>query len=290
MLKILGRLIGEDIELTWLPGEGVWPVRMDTAQIDQLLVNLCVNARDSIAGIGRITIETGNKNCDAGFCDEHPGCIPGKYVLITVSDDGCGMEKETVKKIFEPFFTTKGVGRGTGLGLATVYGIVKQNDGYIWVDTEPGQGTTFKIYLPRYQGKEKRARAEGLVEPAVRGNETVLMVEDEPAILDLGRQILEMQGYRMLIAGTPGEAIRMAIEHVGEIHLLLTDVIMPEMNGRELAEKLLSLYPGLKCLFMSGYTADVIAHHGVLDEGVQFIQKPFSLDALAAKVRATLDR
>lgn len=290
MLKMLSRLIGEDIDLVWLPGEGVWPVRMDAAQIDQILVNLCVNARDSIAGIGRVSIETDNRNCDAAFCDRHTGCIPGEYVLFTVSDDGCGMDKETTGKIFEPFFTTKGVGQGTGLGLATVYGIVKQNDGFIDVYSEPGHGTSFKIYLPRYQGKEKQARADGSPEPAGRGHETVLMVEDEPAILDLGKQILEMQGYRVLTAGTPGEAIRMAIEHVGEIHLLLTDVIMPEMNGRELAKKLLSLYPGLKRLFMSGYTADVIAHHGVLDEGVQFIQKPFSLDALADKVRETLDQ
>ena len=290
MLKMLSRLIGEDIDLAWLPGEGVWPVRMDSAQIDQILVNLCVNARDSITGIGRVSIETDNKICDAAFCDRHTGCTPGEYVLLTVRDDGCGMDNETVKMIFEPFFTTKGVGQGTGLGLATVYGIVKQNDGFIDVDSEPGHGTSFKIYLPRYQGKEKKAQTEGPMELAERGKETVLMVEDEPAILDLGKQILEMQGYRVLIAGTPGEAIRMAIEHVGEIHLLLTDVIMPEMNGRELAKKLLSLYPGLKRLFMSGYTADVIAHHGVLDEGVQFIQKPFSFDALAAKVRETLDQ
>jgi PAS domain S-box-containing protein len=290
MLKMLSRLIGEDIDLAWLPGEGVWPVRMDTAQIDQILVNLCVNARDSIAGIGRVSIETGNKNCDAAFCERHTGCIPGEYVLFTVRDDGCGMDKETVRMVFEPFFTTKGVGQGTGLGLATVYGIVKQNDGFIDVDSEPGRGTSFKIYLPRYQGKEVKAPVEGPLELAGRGKETVLMVEDEPAILELGKQILEMQGYRVLIAGTPGEAIRMAIEHTGEIHLLLTDVIMPEMDGRELAKKLLTLYPGLKRLFMSGYTADVIVHHGVLAEGVQFIQKPFSLDALTTKVRETLDQ
>lgn len=290
MLKMLSRLIGEDIDLAWLPGEELWPVRMDAGQIDQILVNLCVNARDSISSIGRITIETCNNYCDAGFCDMHAGCIPGDYVLLTVSDDGCGMDKETSAKIFEPFFTTKGVGQGTGLGLATVYGIVKQNDGYIDVNTEPGQGTSFKIYLPRHKGKEKNSLTEGPMELAGSGNETVLMVEDEPAILDLGKQILEMLGYRVLTAGTPGEAIRIAISQVGEIHLLLTDVIMPEMNGRDLAKKLLSLYPGLKRLFMSGYTADVIAHHGVLEEGVQFIQKPFSIDTLAAKVREALDQ
>ena len=290
MLKMLRRLIGEEFDLAWLPNERVWPVKMDPAQIDQILANLCVNARDAIAGVGRISIETANKTCDAAFCAGHRGFVPGEYVLLTVSDDGCGMDKETLTKIFEPFFTTKGVGQGTGLGLAMVYGVVKQNAGFIDVYSEPGHGTSFKIYLPRYLGKEEQAWSTGSMEPAGRGQETVLLVEDEPAILDLGKQLLELQGYRVLAAGTPGEAIRLAGEHIGEIHLLMTDVVMPEMNGRELARKLLSLYPGLKRLFMSGYTADVIAHHGVLDEGVHFIQKPFSLDALAAKVREALDR
>jgi CheY-like chemotaxis protein len=288
MLKMLRRLIGEDIDLAWLP-DGVWQVKMDPAQIDQILANLCVNARDAVADVGRITIETGDVTFETDFCIGHRGFVPGEYVLLTVSDDGCGMDKETLKKIFEPFFTTKGVGQGTGLGLAMVYGIVKQNAGFIDVYSEPGHGTSFKIYLPRYLGKEEQARTAGPKEPAGRGQETVLMVEDEPLILDLGKEMLEMQGYRVLSAGTPGEAIRLAGEHNGEIHLLMTDVVMPEMNGRELARKLLALYPGLKCLFMSGYTADVIAPHGVLDEGVHFIQKPFSLDNLAAKVRETLD-
>lgn len=289
MFKLLRRLIGENIDLAWLPGEALWQVRMDSIQIDQILANLCVNARDAITGVGRITIETENLTVDASFGTGLKGFIPGEYVLLTVSDDGCGMDKENLQRIFEPFFTTKEVGQGTGLGLSTVYGIVKQNNGYIDVYSEPDHGTSFKIYLPRYLGKEELALAAGPKEPAIRGQETVLMVEDEPAILNLGKQLLEMLGYRVLAAGTPGEAIRLAEEHSGEIHLLLTDVIMPELNGRELAKKLLSLYPGLKRLFMSGYTADVIAHHGVLDEGVHFIQKPFSLDALAAKVREALD-
>jgi len=289
MLKMLRRLIGEGIELVWLPAKVLWPVRMDPSQIDQILANLCVNARDAVSGAGRITIETVNKTFDTAFCSGHKGFVPGEYVLLTVSDNGCGMDKEILSKIFEPFFTTKGVGEGTGLGLAMVYGIVKQNAGFIDVYSEPDQGTSFKIYLPRHLGKEEQALTSGPMEPAERGHETVLMVEDEPAILDLGRQLLEMQGYRVLAASTPGEAIQLAEEHTGEIHLLLTDVIMPEMNGRELAKKLLSLYPGLKRLFMSGYTSDVIAHHGVLDEVVHFIQKPFSLDALAAKVRDALD-
>jgi PAS domain S-box-containing protein len=290
MLKMLRRLIGEEINLLWQPDEEVWPVKMDPSQMDQILVNLCVNARDAIAGIGMIGIETRNVTVDPDSRTKQIGLIPGEYVLLTVSDDGCGMDKEISNKIFEPFFTTKEEGQGTGLGLATVYGIVKQNGGFIDVDSEPGQGTSFKIYLPRYVGKEEQARAAGPKAPARRGEETVLLVEDEPAILELAKEILEMQGYHVLTADTPGKAIRIAVEHVGEIHLLITDVVMPEMNGRDLTRKLLSLYPSLKRLFMSGYTADVIAHHGVLDEGVQFIQKPFSLDALAAKAREVLDK
>ena len=289
MLKMLRRLIGEGTELFWRPEEVLWPVRMDPTQINQILANVCVNARDAVADVGRITIETGNVTFDKIFCSAHRGFMPGEYVRLSVSDDGCGMDQETLKNIFEPFFTTKGVGQGTGLGLATVYGIVKQNAGFIDVYSEPGLGTSFKIYLPRYLGTEGIARTAEPLEPAERGRETVLLVEDEQAILDLGKELLEMQGYRVLAAGTPGEALRLAEEHSGEIHLLLTDVVMPEMNGRELARRLLSLYPGLKRLFMSGYTADIIAHHGVLDEGVQFIQKPFSLDALTAKVREALD-
>lgn len=289
MLKILARLIGENIDLAWIPAESVWPVKMDPAQIDQILANLCINARDAIVGNGRISIETRNQMIDATFAARHTGLVAGDYVLLTVSDDGYGMEKETIRNIFEPFFTTKEVGKGTGLGLATVYGIVKQNDGFIDVYSEAGQGTTFKIYLPRYrQGGEESPATERL-EPAERGQETILLVEDEPGILALGKELLETQGYNVLAAATPGEAIHLATEHRGEIDLLLTDVIMPEMNGRELAGKLLSFYPGLKRLFMSGYTADIIAHHGVLDEGVHFIQKPFSFANLAAKVREALD-
>ncbi len=289
MLKMLRRLIGEEIDLVWRPGKALWLVQMDPAQIDQLLANLCINARDAIVGGGRITIETGNKIFDADFCSGHKGYIPGNYVMLTVTDDGSGMDRETRQHIFEPFFTTKGVGQGTGLGLAMAYGIVKQNGGFIDVYSEPDQGTSFKIYLPRCSGQEEPAETAGPLKPVGRGQETVLLVEDEPAILDLGKQLLEIQGYRVLPAATPGKAIRLAEEHCGEIHLLLTDVIMPEMNGRELSRKLLFLYPGLKCLFMSGYTADIIAHHGVLEEGVHFLQKPFSLDALAAKVREALD-
>jgi CheY-like chemotaxis protein len=289
MLKMLRRLIGEDIDLAWLPGAGVCPVKVDPFQIDQILANLCVNARDAIAGVGKVTIETGNVAFDEAYCAEHPGFAPGEYVVLTVSDDGGGMDKETLDKLFEPFFTTKEMGRGIGLGLATIYGIVKQNNGFINVYSEPGQGATFKIYLPRHAAKVEGKRREGLAAPEVRGSETILLVEDEPAMLRTTTLILERQGYTVLAASTPGEAIRLAREHAGEMHLLMTDVVMPEMNGRDLAKHLLSLYPHLRRLFMSGYPADVIARHGVLDPGVHFIQKPFSKRDLAAKVRETLD-
>lgn len=288
MLKMLFRLIGEDIHLSWQPGEDVWPVKMDPSQIDQILVNLCVNARDAISGVGKMTIETGNRILDESYGATHAGFIPGEYVQISVSDNGCGIDKETMPHIFEPFFTTKGVNKGTGLGLATVYGAVKQNNGYINAYSEPGQGTTFTIHLPRHVGKNEQLREKGSTEAPMRGQETILLVEDEPAILEVTTMILEMQGYTVLTASTPGEAIALARKHAGEIHLLLTDVVMPEMNGRDLARNLLSLYPDIKRLFMSGYTANVIAHHGVLDEGVHFIQKPFSTKDLAAKIRDAL--
>ncbi len=291
MLKMLGRLIGEDITLDWLPGAALWAVRMDPSQIDQVLANLCVNARDAItAAGGRITIETGNVAFDETDCLRHADCVPGEYVLLAVSDNGCGMDKETQERLFEPFFTTKGVGQGTGLGLATVYGIVKQNKGMINVYSERGKGTTFKLYWPRHTGRtEPRPQAESQGTPLARGQETILMVEDEPAILAMARAMIERLGYRVIAASTPGEALRLAQEHAGQIHLLMTDVIMPEMNGRELAKRLLSLYPDLKRLFMSGYTANVIAHHGVLDEGVQFLQKPFTLKDLSTKIRQALE-
>ncbi|MFZ4440901.1 MAG: PAS domain S-box protein, partial [Syntrophales bacterium] len=290
MLKMLQRLIGEDISLAWLPCANLWPVKVDPSQLDQLLANLCLNARDAIAGVGKLTIETGNICFNEAYCTDHADFVPGEYVLLAVSDNGCGMDKETIDKIFEPFFTTKGMGKGTGLGLATVYGIVKQNNGFINVYSEPAQGTSFKIYLPRHVGKTERLRSEVTPEPLRRGQETILLVEDEPVFLELSKLLLETQGYQVLPAGTPSEAIRLAGENAGEIHLLMTDVVMPEMNGRDLAKNLLALYPHLKCLFTSGYTANVIAHHGVLDENVHFIQKPFSRRDLAAKVREVLDQ
>ncbi|RJP85570.1 MAG: PAS domain S-box protein [Desulfobacteraceae bacterium] len=289
MLKMLRRLIGEGIDLAWQPRAGVWQIKMDPTQIDQILANLCINARDAIADMGKITIETQNIVFDEDYCALHVDVVPGEYVLLAVSDDGGGMDKETLEKLFEPFYTTKEMGKGTGLGLATVYGIVKQNNGFINVYSEPGQGTTFKIYLPRYQGKAGQEKEKFQADPVAGGHETILLVEDEPAILKMTTTMLERMGYSVLAANTPGEAIRLAEAHPGEISLLMTDVVMPEMNGRDLAKNLLSFYPHLKRLFMSGYTANVIAHHGVLDEGMNFIQKPFSMKDLAAILRGVLD-
>jgi CheY-like chemotaxis protein len=282
---MLRRLIGENIDLIWMPGSGLWQINMDPSQIDQILANLCVNARDAIAGVGKLTVETKNATFDKEYCATHAGSLPGEYVRIAVSDTGSGMDKETLAHIFEPFFTTKGVGEGTGLGLATVYGAVKQNNGFINAYSEPGQGTTFSIYLPQYIGKPIQAPTPGVAEPALRGNETILLVEDEPTILIMATTMLERMGYTVLAANTPSEANCLARDFASQIHLLMTDVIMPEMNGRALAEQLLERQPGMKCLFMSGYTANVISQHGVLNDGVYFIQKPFAIKELAAKVR-----
>jgi two-component system, cell cycle sensor histidine kinase and response regulator CckA len=253
-------------------------------------MNLAANARDSISGVGKVSIETENMIADEAYCVAHVGFVPGEYVMLAVSDSGCGMDRETLANIFEPFFTTKERGKGTGLGLATVYGIVKQNDGIINVYSEQGEGTTFKIFLPRYASKAAHNLEEAPTGSATGGPETVLLVEDEAMLLKLAQTMLKKLGYEVLIAATPGEAIRLAAEHAGQIHLLMTDVVMPEMNGRDLAKRLLSLYPNLKRLFMSGYTANVIAHQGILEEGMHFIQKPFTMKELAAKVREVLDR
>lgn len=289
MLKMLRRLIGEDIDLAWLPGHGLWHVKIDPSQVNQILANLVVNARDAIPEVGRITIETDNVAFDEAYCFKHEGFVPGQYVMLAVSDSGTGMPREVLEHLFEPFFTTKGVGKGTGLGLSTIYGIVKQNSGFVNVYSESGRGTTFKIYLSRSESGSPETMVEREKEKLPRGTETVLMVEDEAAILGVGKAILEELGYKVLTATKPGEAIRLSEEN-GGINLLLTDVVMPEMNGRDLADHLKDINPNLKCLYTSGYTANVIAHHGVLDEGVIFIQKPFSMMEIAYKVREALDR
>jgi PAS domain S-box-containing protein len=287
MLRMLQRLIGEDITLTWTPGANLWPIRMDPAQVDQILANLSVNARDAISGVGSLAISSANVALEASQ-QKHAYAVPGDYVVLSVKDNGCGMSKDVAEHLFEPFFTTKGVGGGTGLGLATVFGIVKQNEGFIDVDSQQGSGSTFSIYLPRYKGAivESRPAEPGGV-PRGSG-ETLLLVEDDAAILNLGQSMLRRLGYNVLTAATPDDALRLCESHDGEIQLLITDVVMPQMNGRQLAEEMAMRRPGLKCLFVSGYTADVIAHRGVLEVGVHFLQKPFSIQDLASKVRELL--
>jgi len=288
MLKMLQRLIGEDIKLTWSPGVDLRPVKLDPSQVDQILANLCVNARDAIDGVGEVVLETGRVIIDAESCASHPEAIPGAYVFLSVSDDGRGMDPETLVQVFEPFFTTKGLGKGTGLGLATVYGIVKQNNGFIYATSEPGKGATFRIYLPQVEaGVEKTPETCGEEIPRGRG-ETVLLVEDEKSLLVTCGRFLEGLGYKVLAAGTPAEALKLVDQHPGDIHVLLTDVVMPGMDGRELAQRISAVKPGVKVVFMSGYTADVIAQRGVLDEGVQFLSKPFTRDDLARKMREVL--
>jgi CheY-like chemotaxis protein len=284
MLEMLRRLIGEDIDLAWQPGSNPGQVYIDPSQLDQILVNLFVNARDAIGDTGKVTIETDLVTIDERYCADHVEAMPGTFVLLAVSDDGCGIDADLLPNLFEPFFTTKDMGKGTGLGLAMVYGIVKQNKGFINVYSEPGQGTTFKIYLPHH-GTGLEPVIEAASNQAAMGSEVILVVEDEPMILEVATTMLENLGYTVLGASDPTEAMRLAREHGDRIQLLMTDVVMPEMNGRLLADHLRTLLPDLRCLFMSGYTANVIAHHGVLDEGVHFIGKPFTLHALAAKLR-----
>lgn len=288
-LKILRRIIGEDINLILRPDPSLWKVKIDPSQIDQILTNTIVNARDAIAKTGQIIIETSNVNCDETYCEDKQGCIPGEYVMLAVSDNGCGMNKETMANVFEPFFTTKKEGQGTGLGLATVYGIIKQNNGFINVYSEPKHGTTFRIYLPRYSGEGMELPKHEAENEAKGGSETILLVEDDMAVLNLSQAVLEMLGYKILAANRTDQAIRLAEEYDGNIDLLLTDVIMPDMNGKDLSERIITIKPGLKCLYMSGYTADIITRQGVLGEGINFIAKPFSLKGLAIKVREVLN-
>lgn len=289
IIQMLKRLIGEDIDLVWIPAKGRLVVNGDAGQLDQVLANLVVNARDAVGGVGRITIETGFASFDAQFCEQNPGYLPGDYVSLAVSDTGSGMDQETIGSIFEPFFTTKGKSEGTGLGLATVYGIVKQNGGFINVASELGKGSSFRLYFPRAAGAAEAAAGKAVpAARSARATETILLVEDDPQLLALTNRILTREGYAVLPAGNPVAALDLAREHEGKLHLLLSDVIMPEMSGRDLLAEITSLVPGIKCLFMSGYTADVIAHRGVLDAGVNFIEKPFSVLALTAKVRDVL--
>ena len=288
MLKLMRRLIGEDIDLTWRPGAQDARVKMDPSQVDQILANLAVNARDAITGVGKITVETADAVFDADYCAEHRGTIPGTYVMLAVSDSGCGMDAETLAHIFEPFFTTKPAGQGTGLGLATVYGIVKQNEGFVNVYSEPGEGTTFRIYLRQYTEDRVQEKAEHAPAELPRGTETVLLVEDERSVRVTTALFLQSLGYTVLSAANPDEALRQAAEHRDPPHLLITDIVMPGMSGRDLAARLSETNRCMKCLYISGYTANVIAHRGILDEGVQFLAKPFTREDIARKVRQVL--
>ena len=267
----------------------MWPVKLDPSQVDQIMANLCVNARDAITDVGRMSIETKNISFDEEYCADHAGFVFGEYVMLAVSDDGSGIAPEALDNIFEPFFTTKGLDQGTGLGLSTVYGIAKQNNGFINVYSEPEKGTTIKIYLPRHTGQAVEAHSEKILEIPLSKGETLLLVEDDASILKLGKRILKNLGYIVLSANSPSEAIKLTEDHADEINLLITDVVMPEMNGRELSEQLRTICPDFKTLFMSGYTANVIAHRGVLEDGVCFMSKPFSKKDMAFKVREVLD-
>jgi signal transduction histidine kinase/ActR/RegA family two-component response regulator len=286
--QMLRRLIGEDVELVTTFAPDLGRVKADPSQLEQVLVNLAVNARDAMPTGGRLTIETENVQLDLAFARRHRGARPGPYVRLSVSDTGVGMDAVTRARIFEPFFTTKEPGKGTGLGLATVYGIVKQSDGYIAVDSEPGHGARFDIYLPRVDAPPEPLPAAPAL-GARGGSETLLLVEDEPALRDMTREILELHGYTVIEAGSGADALDVAARHPGPIHLLLTDVVLPRMGGRQLAERLVAQRPETKVLFMSGYTDDALGRHGALDPGVVLLPKPFAPDALARAVRQALD-
>jgi two-component system, cell cycle sensor histidine kinase and response regulator CckA len=290
--KMLRRLIGEDIEVLNVLAPDLWTVKADPGQIEQVLVNLAVNARDAMPEGGKLTIETGNAKIDGQTARQHEPPMPaGDYVMLGVSDDGCGMDQETQNLIFEPFFTTKEEGKGTGLGLATVYGIVKQSGGFIWVYSEPGRGASFKIYLPRTDNeKEPGSSAESKEMARVSGTETLLVVEDECAVRDLVCGVLESAGYAVLLASRGEEAIQIAKAHQTPIDLLLTDVVMPQMGGRELAKAIEIMDPKIKVVYMSGYAEKAIVHQGILEPGAVLIQKPFTPDALLRKIREVLDK
>ena len=288
MEGMIRRLIGEDIDLVTVLKPGLWNVQADPGQVEQVIMNLIVNARDAIPQGGKVTIESSNVELDDRYVRRHTVVKPGEYVLLSISDTGMGMDEETKVRLFEPFYTTKEKGKGTGLGLSTVYGIVKQSGGYIWVYSEAGKGATFKVYFPRFGGVVE-TKKEGASVSAPRGRETVLVVEDEEVVRALVRSILEGNGYTVLTASDGVEAQKVGRSHKTPIHLIITDVVMPKMGGREAAESLAPHLPGVKVLYMSGYTDESIVHHGVLESGISFLEKPFTPDALLRKVRQTLD-
>jgi CheY-like chemotaxis protein len=289
--QLLRRLMNENIEMKTFVSKDVGAIKADPGQVEQVIMNLVVNARDALPDGGRIVIETSNVDLDSVYTLDHAVVRPGPYVLLAVTDTGIGMTADTVAHIFEPFYTTKESGRGTGLGLSTVYGIVKQSGGYIWVYSEIGKGTTFKVYLPRVSDSIPASQVPETHAPtAHKGHETILLVEDEPAVRQLARMVLSKLGYTVLEALSPEDAERLAGNDGAEIHLLLTDVVMPGMSGHELAKRLTARCPQLRVLYMSGYTYNVIAQDGTLEEGISFLQKPFTPQVLTEKVREALDR
>ncbi|WP_169729024.1 ATP-binding protein [Desulfatirhabdium butyrativorans] len=289
-LRMLQRLLGENISFQWKPGADLWPIKIDPTQLDQILANLCVNARDAISGVGTIGIETANMPWSDIQPHAKPGVQPGDYVRLSIEDNGTGMDSETLARIFEPFFTTKAMGKGTGLGLAMVYGIVEQNAGWITVESAPEKGTTFHIYFPRSdelpESDRTSMQAAGI---SSCGKETILFVEDDRLILDIGKAILERYGYDVLALCDAQQAIDLAQSIETPIHLLITDVVMPKMNGKQLSQHIQQIHPNIRSLFISGYTADIIARQGIIDTDVHFLQKPFSVETLAKKVREVLD-
>jgi two-component system cell cycle sensor histidine kinase/response regulator CckA len=288
MIKMFSRVIGADIEMAFVPGANLGHVKADPGQIEQVLLNLVVNARDAMPGGGRLTIGTANAELDESYAAQHTSVIPGWYVMLTVTDTGHGMDQQTKSRIFEPFFTTKGPGKGTGLGLATVYGVVKQSGGFIWVYSEVDRGTTFKIYLPKVTADVDAPAAEKEPVAALSGSETILVVEDEQNVRELVRDYLKQSGYHVIEAADGTQALEIAASYTGHIHLLVTDVVMPRLSGRELAAQMAAERPGLKVLYVSGYTDDTVFRHGVLEGGMEFLQKPFNMTSLAKKIREVL--
>ena len=289
MNRMLRRLIGEDIQLLILLSPALWPVKVDPGQMEQVIMNLVVNARDAMPAGGRLTIETANVNLDDAYAQRHISVKPGAYVMLAVTDTGCGMDAQTQSHLFEPFFTTKEKGKGTGLGLSTVYGIIKQSGGNIWAYSEIGKGSSFKVYLPRVEEARTAYPQKPIAVSPQEGTETILLVEDEDAVRVMISRILRSKGYKVLEARHGQEAIQICGHHRGPVHLMVTDVVMPQMSGRELADRLTPLRPEMRLLYMSGYPDNAIVQHGVLDPGTAFLQKPFTLDALEGKVRELLD-
>lgn len=287
--SLLRRLIGEDIEVLTVPANDLGSVKADPGQIEQVIMNLALNSRDAMPNGGKLTLETSNATLDDTYARQHQPVEPGRYVMLAVSDTGIGMSPETLTRIFEPFYTTKEVGKGTGLGLSMVYGIVKQSGGYIWVYSEPNQGTTFKIYLPRVDQPVEGTAAEKQPVNVMRGTETILLVEDDPQLRELSSLVLARCGYNVLTASTPEEGLATCEANHNDIRLLVTDVVMPRMNGRQLAERITRICPTIRVLYISGYTDNAIVHYGVLDPGLWFLPKPFTLSSLVAKVREVLD-